>query len=536
MVKLSFNHGKWIHRLFIAFVLTGKAAGADVRLPAVISDHAMLQAQKPVAIWGWADPGAQVKVVFVGDADSPPCYFSAVADAEGKWSGQLPKQKSGTYGHLDITTDKGGHQTVNDVLFGEVWLGGGQSNMYYDIGGKYGGDWKNPEEVAEIQQNIANAQKEADAAQPPIRYFFVLGGGADEPKDDVKGQWVLGDSKNVATFSAVAWNFAVTLQNKAHVPVGLIVSCVGGTPVQAWMSKETLAATSVGAGVMDRTEKSIAEGQLAQPKYDADLKAWMAANPTKELQSQNIKTKPKAPFSSKGYTMPVRLYNGMIHGLEPYTLRGIIWFQADGNNGWPLEYSELFQALIKEWRAEWKEELPFYFVEMNNMGVPQPKPVQGGALPFIREQQHGALRLPGVGMVAAIDVGTTNAHFPNKKPVGQRLAGLALRDCYGQPGQVDSPIFKSYAIEGNKVRLKFDHAEGLRVRGGGELKGFAIRGSTGGWVWATGMVEGQDIVVSSDKIPSPSAVRYAWAWNPVTSVENGAGLPLFPFRTDTESY
>jgi sialate O-acetylesterase len=253
------------------------------------------------------------------------------------------------------------------------------------------------------------------------------------------------------------------------------------------------------------------------------------------LQAQNMKTKPKTPFSSTGSGVPGRLYNRMIYGLEPYTLRGIIWFQADGNNPFPAEYSDMFQALIKEWRVEWKEELPFYFVEMNNMGIPQDKPVQGGPLPFIREQQHGALLLPGVGMVAAIDVGTTNAHFPNKKPVGERLAGLALRDCYGQPGPVESPIFKSFAIEGNKVRLKFDHAEGLRVRGGGELKGFAIRGSTGAWVWATGRVDGQDIVVGSDAIPAPASVRYAWAWNPVTSVENGAGLPLFPFRTDTEN-
>ena len=441
---------KSIRSLFIAFVLMTQAAVAELRLPTVISDHAMLQADKPVAIWGWAEPGAQVKVAFAGDAAGASCDFSATADAAGKWSGQLAKQKSGTAGRLEVTTDKGGAKTVSDVLFGEVWLGGGQSNMVYTIDGKAGGDWENPEEVAAIQQNIATAQKEADAAQPPIRYFLVGGGGADEPRDDIGGKWVLGDSKNVGTFSAVAWKFAVALQNKAHVPVGLIVSCFGGTPVQAWMSKETLASTPAGVEVMDRTQKAIAEGQLAQPKYDADLKAWMDANTTKELQAQNIKTRPRAPFSSKGYVMPVRLYNGMIHGLQPYTLRGIIWFQADGNNGWPFEYSELFQALIKEWRAEWKEELPFYFVEMNNMGVPQANPIQGGALPFIREQQHGALRLPGVGMVAAIDVGTTNAYFPKKKPVDERLAGLALRDCYGQARAGREPHFQKLRHRGQQ--------------------------------------------------------------------------------------
>jgi len=535
---------KWIYILLAAFFLTMETASADVRLPAVISDHAMLQAGKPIAIWGWAEPGAQVKVAFVGSNGNALGDFSATADASGKWSGRLPQQKSGTAGHLDITTDKGGSKTVNDVLIGEVWLGGGQSNMVYTIDGKAGGDWKNPEEVAAIKQNIIIAQQEADAAQPPIRYFLVAGYRADQPKDDVRGQWVLGDSKNVATFSAVAWNFAVALEDKAHVPVGLIVSCVGGTPAQSWMSKETLAATLVGAEVLEHSQQAFVAAQAAQAKYVADLKAWTDANPTPELQGQNALSKPnpKGAYSAPNPQRPLqpyeevcRLYNGMIHGLEPYTLRGIIWFQADGNNSYPSEYSELFQALIKEWRAEWNEALPFYFVEMNNMSKPQTKPVEPNPLSLIREQQHGGLLQPGVAMVAAIDVGTQNPHFPNKKPVGQRLAGLALRDCYGQPGPVDSPIFKSFTIEGNKVRLKFDDADGLRVRGGGDLKGFAIRGSTGDWGWATGKINGQDIVVWNDQIGSPAAVRYAWAWNPIISVENGAGLPLYPFRTDTDS-
>jgi len=521
-----------------------EAASADLRLPAVISDHAMLQAGKPVAIWGWADPGAQVKVAFLGTDSSALGEFTTTVGPDGKWSGQLPKQKSGTTGHLNITSNKGRSLTVNDVLVGEVWLGSGQSNMVYTIDGKRGGDWKNPEEVTAIKQNIVIAQQEANAAHPPIRYFLVAFSRVDQPKDDVAGNWVLGDSTNVATFSAVAWNFAIALQNKAHVPVGLIISCVGGTPVQSWMSKETLAATSVGAEVLGHYSQAIVSAQAAQVKYVADLKAWTDANPTPQLQAQNALSKPipKGFYSAPNPKIslvtngePGCLYNGMIHGLAPYTVRGVIWFQADGNSNYPLEYGELFQALIKEWRTEWGEMLPFYFVEMNNMFKSQLKPVEPNPLSLIREQQHSGLLQPDVGMVAAIDVGTPNPHFPNKKPVGQRLAGLALRDCYGQSGQVDGPIFKSFTIEGNKVRLKFDHADGLRVRGGGDLKGFAIRGSTGDWVWATGKIDGQDIVVWNDQIASPAAVRYAWAANPIISVENGAGLPLYPFRTDTNS-
>ena len=524
--------------LFLAVPLTVQTATADLRLPAVISDHAMIQADKPVAIWGWATPGATVKVAFEGNGSSPANSFQAVSDANGKWSGQLPAMKAGTAGQLQIDSDKDASKTINDVLVGEVWLGGGQSNMDYRIsglGGSGGLDATNPEEVAQTAQNLALAQKEADAATPPIRCFDVTSPGADQPVDDVKGSWVLADSKNVGTLSAVAWNFAVTVQNKTHLPVGLIVSCQGGTPVEAWMSQETLEAIPAGVAVLDRNNKKLAEmtpEKVAQ--LEADMKAWVATNPS----NFRLRTgkKPAIPYTKTYWGVPVRLYNGKIHGLQPYTLRGIIWYQADGNMGNVTEYSDLFQGLIKEWRTDWKEQLPFYFVGLNNMWGTNARPVDTNPVCILREQQYGGLKQPATGIASAIDVGSaTNPHYPNKKPVGERLAGLALRDLYNQPGQANSPMYQSFTVEANKVRLKFTDAEGLRIRGGGSLIGFAIRGATGDWVWANGDIEGQDIVVSNDQIPAPTAVRYAWAPNPPISVENGAGLPLLPFRTDTDS-
>lgn len=524
--------------LFLAIPLTLQTATADLRLPAVISDHAMMQAGKPVAIWGWATPGAKVKVTLVGNESGPANAFTATSDASGKWSGQLPAMKAGMSGLLQISSDKDAPKTINDLLVGEVWLCGGQSNMDYRVSGKGGSgglDLGNPEEVAETARNLAIAQKEADAAKPPIRYFNVTSNGADQPADDVQGSWVLGDSKNVGTFSAVAWNFAVAVQSKAHLPVGLIVSCKGGTPVEAWMSKEALNANPAGAAVLDRHNKKLAEmtpQKVAQ--LEADMKAWVASNADWKLRKGN---KPAYPYTTTFGGVPVRLYNGMIHGLQPYTVRGIIWYQADGNMGNPTEYSDLFQGLIRQWRADWKEQLPFYFVGLNNMwGETPARPVNNNPVCILREQQYGGLRQPATGIAGAIDVGSaTNPHFPNKKPVGERLAGLALRNVYNQPGQVNSPMYRSFAIQANKVRLKFTDAEGLRIHGGGKLIGFAIRGSAGDWAWADGEIEGQDIVVWNDQIPSPTAVRYAWAPNPPISVENGAGLPLLPFRTDADS-
>ena len=528
-------------RLFLflsaIFLLATGTADAAICLPAVISDHAVLQADKPIAIWGWSEPRARITVAFELDgASRPEQGFAATSDSAGRWSGRLPALAAGATGRLLVTSDKEAPKTVSDLVVGEVWLGGGQSNMVYDIAGTMGGDFKNPVEVAQIERNIAVAQREAASAPQPIRYFEVARLGSEWPADDVDGHWVRADSRNVQTFSAVAWNFAVALQGRLHVPVGLIVSCMGGSHVEVWMPPETIRATSVGPAVMARYDELLT-GMILKVKthHEADLKAWYAANPTAELQLKNLATQPALVSTATFRSLPGRLYNGMIHGLEPYTLRGVIWYQADGDINTPLEYGELFQALIRKWRADWAEPLPFYFVEMNNMLEDrQTRPVQPHNLCLIREQQHAGLLQPGTGMVAAVDVGTKNAHFPDKKPVGERLAHLALRECYHLPmGEVNGPLYRAFRVEGSRVRLSFADAGGLRVRGGGELKGFAIRGASGDWVWASGKIEGPGIVVWSDKVPSPVAVRYAWAANPVISVENDAGLPLYPFRTDT---
>jgi len=237
---------------------------------------------------------------------------------------------------------------------------------------------------------------------------------------------------------------------------------------------------------------------------------------------------------------PSRLYNAMISGLEPYTLKGFLWFQGDGNFGNPQEYGELVKTLIRAWRSHFHDDtLPFYYVEMQNYRAPQEKPVEPNPMSLIREAQQGALQLPNTDVAASLDQGINKpdyeAHFPNKKQLGERMAGLALNNIYGQPGLVHSPAFKKHTIEGNKVRLQFDHADGLRIRGDAGLRGFAIKSAEGDWVWAQGKIEGEEIVLWSEQVAAPVAVRYAWAFNPLLSVENRAGLPLRPFRTDIGS-
>jgi len=526
-------------RLLCPLLLLPATAGAAIILPAIIGDHAMLQAGKPIAIWGWAEPGARITVGFAPQGASAAAEtFTATTDAAGKWSGRLPALPAGSAGRLLITSDRDDPRTVEDVVVGEVWLGGGQSNMLYDLAATFGGDFTNPAEVAEITRNVGIAQQEAAAAPLPIRYFNVAHVGSTQPADDVDGHWVQADMQNVPTFSAVAWDFAVALQGRLHVPVGLIVSCVGGAHIEVWMPVATIRATPRGAVTLARYD-AIRTTMILKVKaqHETELRAWYAAHPTGGDLPVTDQTPTFPLVSTESFrSLPERLYNGMIHGLEPYTLRGILWFQADGDINTPEEYGDLFRALIRRWRADWGDPLPFYFVEMNNYDDKQTKPVEPSNLALIREAQHAGLQEPGVAMVAAIDVGVKNHHFPNKRPVAERLARLALGACYHVPvGEVNGPLFQGWRIEGSQVRLSFADAGGLRVRGGGRLRGFAIRGAGGPWVWADGVIAGSDIVVWSSRVPVPAAVRYAWASNPITSVENAAGLPLYPFRTDTDS-
>ena len=501
-------------------------------MPAVISDHAMLQAGKPVAIWGWADAGDVVTVTFNG-ADGKAEEFHATAAADGKWSGQLPSLKAGAAGQLTIHTGKNETLKIEDVLVGEVWLCGGQSNMSYLV-------YTPSKSVNErtTPELLAAAQHEATAAAGTLRYFATQHHNSDTPLDDVAGKWILATPDTVGGCFALSWNFAVALHDKIHVPVGLIDSAVGGTVIEAWTPKPELDACPAGPDLERRYADRIAKlAPAVKEKFEADMAAWTKQYPTPASQQQHLSTRPL--IAAGNSNLPARLYNGMIRGFEPYTLKGVIWFQGDGNCPHPQDYGVLFKTLITAWRAHFHDEqLPFYYVEMQNYAKPQQKPVEPNSLSEIREQQQAALELPDTDVATGVDQGIRipnyEAHFPDKKPLGKRLADLALDHLFGQSGLVHSPCLKSFKIEGNKIRLQLEYADGLRLRGA-ELGGFAIRAADGAWVWAKGQIEGQDIVLWSDQVAKPAEVRYAWAYHPILSVENSAGLPLRPFRTDVSS-
>ena len=516
----------------VAMLLAASAAPAALRLPAVISDHAMLQAGKPDAIWGWADAGDTVTVTFRA-TDGKTEEIHATAGPDGRWAGQLPALAAGTAGQLLVHTVKGEGITLDDILVGEVWLCGGQSNMSYLLFSHS----RNKNESTTPQIEDA-AKADATAAAGALRYFRTEHKICETALDDVKGKWIVATPETVGQCFSLSWNFAVALRGKIHEPVGLLNSAIGGTCVESWTPRAELDACSAGPDLETYYQTMYAHYKDdIKAQYEKDLAAWTQKYPTSEAQAQHAAEKPL--LNSRNNNTPARLYNGMIHGLEPYTLKGVIWFQGDGNCYHPANYGVLFKTLITSWRAHFHDAaLPFYYVEMQNYSKPQEKPVEPNALSEIREQQQAALELPGVDVATGVDQGIRipnyEAHFPDKKQLGTRMANLALAHLFGQPGLLNSPQLKSFKIEGSKVRLHLDYADGLRLRGA-EAAGFAIRGAGGEWVCAKGQIEGQEIVLWSDQVPSPADVRYAWAYNPTLSVENSAGLPLRPFRTDTTS-
>jgi sialate O-acetylesterase len=496
-------------------------APAALKLPNIIGDHMVLQNGQPDALWGWAAAGTPVKAEFLDAQGNMVVQGNGVASAAGKWSIKLPSLPAGTAGQIRFTAGTE-TRTIQDVLVGEVWLCGGQSNMTYDFGA---------DNMERSQRDAANAQSVKENGG--IRIFHTDWAVSNTPQDDSPGSWYVASPDRLGF--CVAWSFAVALREKVHQPFGLVECAIGGTRAEQWMSKETLQALPHGPDLIKQQDADVAQRMpdyLAKKKAHAD---WVAANPTPDLQNKNRASEPPNPGPPTQYA---DLYNGMLHGLQPYGARGVIWFQADGNLGATPIYGELIQGLIKNWRADFQADLPFYYVEMNNMRDDvQVKAVQYNELSQLREAQDGALALPGTDVVCSIDCGLPEPepHFPNKEPVGRRLALLALNYIYNSPCVCHSPTFKSFAVEGNTLRLKFTDSNGLRVRGGGQMRGFAIRGATGDWVWAQGKVDGPDMVLWSDQIPQPAAARYAWAANPVTSMENAAGLPMRPFRTDKES-
>jgi sialate O-acetylesterase len=483
--------------------LVASPVRATVQPHALCSEGMVLQQKADVHIWGKADPGEEVTVTFRDQK------ATTKANDKGDW---LVTIKSGAAGGPEPMTIAGKNTLqYKNVLVGEVWVCSGQSNMEMAVHSCDKGD-----------KDYAFSAPH----NPMLRYFHARKSPMARPQTETMGRWIEADPKVIGPWTAVGYFFGRDLQKHLQVPVGLIQSDWGGTRAEAWTSPEALAAS---------------------PRYQAEIANFQKATEGKSPHVQDANA-------------PSALYNGMISPLLNYRIKGVIWYQGESNAGQAYAYRELFPLMIRDWRKHWHEgEFPFYFVQLAPFTSVRPEPGES-AWAELREAQLLTLKeLPHTGMAVIVDYGNEyDIHPTPKRPIGERLARIARAKDYGEKVAYSGPMYKDMKVEGKKAVLHFTHTNGglvakelvrtlerkdkngqvhgaWRVKEGStgaSLVGFTVCGQDHKFYPAGAKIEGDTVVVSSDKVADPMAVRYGWADHPVCNLFNGAGLPASPFRTD----
>jgi sialate O-acetylesterase len=475
-----------IPRIWFVLALLGLTAGAvraDVKPHPLFSDGMVLQQNAKAPVWGTADPKEQVTVELVADA---PTVESVVtqADDKGYWRVNLTTPKAGGPYKLSI---KGKNQiTLNDVYVGEVWIASGQSNMEWSVNAG-----ETPNEIKEKSKN------------PKLRLFTVRKTIADKPQSTVPvagndGKWLECNKDTVGSFSAVAYHFGKDLQKALDVPVGIIHTSWGGTRAEAWTSRAVLE---------------------ADPNYKGEYAKFDEA-------------REKGP--SKNANDPSVLYNGMIAPLIPYAINGVIWYQGESNAGKHALYRDLMTMLIKNWREDWKSgNFTFLIVQLAPFQKIEAEPKDPHWARLREAQLQTSLTVPKVGLAVITDVGDEKDIHPKpKEPVGARLALAAEAIAYGKKIEFSGPLYEGLKVDGNKAILSFTHLGDGLVAKGGPLTGFTIAGEDKIFHNAQAVIQDDKVIVTSDKVEKPVAVRFGWANYPVVNFWNKAGLPASPFRTD----
>ena len=632
---------------FFCLLCFASALQAEVKLANIFSNNMVLQRDKPIKIWGWADKNEAVEVHLLNQIKK------VKADKNGAWIATLnPVSYGGPY-TIEVKGKKNSI-TLNDILIGEVWLCSGQSNMEMAVHG-----WGS---VYNYEQEIK------DANYPQIRAFNVVKDISMKPKDNLSGTWQVCSPQTVSEFSAVAYFFARKLNKELNIPVGIINSSWGGTDIETWTSSDAfnslpekfrerykdfkvdnfdefaktneehkakyLNALNNDPGISEKwyepSFNTSAWNKMQLPqmwenvignvdgiiwfKYNISLPkesegkaatidlsviddndiVWINGIKIGETEGYAVKRSYKIPenvLKSGNNTIVVKitdngggggiygkaeqmylqvqgkqyplagewqykeavtnrmykfidispnmyyslLYNGMINPITGLAIKGAIWYQGENNASQAYNYRTLFPTMINNWRTKWGYEFPFYWVQLASYTAKDDKPVNS-EWAELREAQTMTLSLPQTGEAVITDIGDADDIHPrNKQDVGLRLALIALNKDYGKKDIVYSgPTFKEMNIEGNKAVISYNNTgKGLCVKNKyGYVEGFTIAGADQKFEWAKAYIDGDKVVVYSEKIAKPVAVRYSWANNPDVNLFNQEGLPAAPFRTD----
>lgn len=499
---------------------------ADVTLHGLFTDNMVLQREECVAVYGRGIEGESV-TVRLGEATA------TTAVSNGQWKVKLPPMKAGGPFTLSVTAKN--TITLKNVLVGDVWVCTGQSNMATLLK-LYKGD---------AYKGYHHLFTGVPQPNDQIRLFKVKMGAADAPQREVMvnedfGSWLPCDETKAMMFSALGYLFGSRLQKEIGVPVGLIHAAVGGTMAECWVSNDTLQSRPEFKVILDNFETAKQRYPEALKRYEAAMADAKAGKYT----NRRGRTMPKEPVGPTALKRPTGLYNYMIAPLQQFTIKGIIWYQGEGNAAFPVQYRTLFPALITSWRQQWGQgDFPFLFVQLAAFNKANPEP-EDPNWAWQREAQAMALALPKTAMAVAIDAGhQTNIHPPYKPLVADRLVAAALKVAYGRDIVSAGPSFRRMTVTDNKAILDFDNiGGGLCVKDvdldGGihlsakELKGFTICGEDKVFKWGKAEIVGNTVVVSHPDVAKPVAVRYAWAHFPSCNLYNKEGFPAAPFRTD----
>jgi len=471
----------------ILALAAGHPLYAAVTPHALFSDGAVLQQGREIPVWGTANEGESVRVEFAGQT-------VATTAKDGKWSVRLKPVKAG--GPFKMTLSGENTVVMNDLWVGEVWICGGQSNMERQLGPR------------PPQKPIDGWEEEVSKADyPRMRQFTVpqaIPPSGASPR--IQGKWATCSPQTAAQFSAVGYFFGRDLHRKLNVPIGLIACNWGGTPAEAWTSREALEAVPELRGLVENYDKA---------RNDYSTKLVTLAEGARP---------PKDPAGSQ--FSPTVLRDAMLTPIVPYGIRGVIWYQGESNCWDSLRYRTLFPVTITDWRKAWGQgDFPFLFVQLAPFKTNTPE---------LREAQLMTSRtVPNTAMVVTTDVGDAeDIHPTRKEPVGSRLALAARAIVYGEKLEFSGPAFRSATFSGGRATVRFDHLGGGLVAKDGSLKGFVIAGADKQFVPAQAEIQGDTVVVSNESVREPVAVRYGWATVPDVNLFNRAGLPASPFRTD----
>jgi sialate O-acetylesterase len=501
-----------LRALLLAVLLPGAAASAQVTLPRILSSHMVVQRDLPVHVWGMAAPGEDVTVHFRGETRS------TKAGPLGPWSLYLKPGAAGGPFQMIVEGEPapGGEATappqkieLDDVLVGDVWVASGQSNMEFAM------------------HSAATAEADLPhAANDHIRLLIVKKRAVDFAQDDVDTDgWAASTPDTATDFSAVAWYFGREIEQREHVPVGVIDSTWGGTPAEAWTRMAALGADAALA------PSFVSWGKMTEQEANANLEEKRRDRLREEAKAAG---KPEPQFGYRPQLEswgPGMLWNGMIAPLTPFAIRGVIWYQGESNGSAeraPL-YQRVFSTMIGDWRREWSVgDFPFLFVQIANFNIGP-----GDAWAVLRDQQRRTLALRNTAMTVTVDIGNPdNVHPTDKVDVGRRLAMGARAITYGEDIEYSGPMFRQATPEGSELRVWFDHdAKGLMTKGD-EVTGFEVAGADGKYVPAKARIDGDTVVVSSEAVAEPVLVRYGWANSPVCNLFNGEGLPASPFTSE----